>query len=89
MLYRILRIARTSEELSGSMIAYGTFALIVAHLLINLLGVLAIIPLTGVPLPLLSNGGSFALNVIILLFMTERACIESKNRKLRREIENL
>lgn len=89
MLYRILRIARTSEELSESMIAYGTFALIIAHLLINLLGVLAIIPLTGVPLPFLSNGGSFIFNVIILLFMTERVCIESKNRKLRREIDSL
>ena len=89
MFYRILRVARTSEELSGSMIAYGTFALIIAHLLINLLGVLAIIPLTGVPLPLLSCGGSFAFNVIILLFMTERVQIESNNRKLRREIDNI
>ena len=89
MLYCIIRIARTSEDLCGSMIAYGTFSLITAHLLINLLGVLAIIPLTGVPLPLLSCGGSFAFNVILLLFMTERVCIENKNRKLRKEIENL
>ena len=89
MLYRILKIARESETLTGSLLAYGTFSLIVAHLLINLLGVMAIIPLTGVPLPFLSNGGSFALNLIILLFITERVCIENKNRKLRREIENL
>jgi len=89
MLYRILRIAKTAETLSGSMIAYGTFAFITSHLLINLLGVLAIIPLTGVPLPFLSNGGSFNLNLIILLFMTERVCIESKRVKLRKEIDNL
>ena len=89
MLYRILKIARESETLTGSLLAYGTFSLIVAHLLINLLGVMAIIPLTGVPLPFLSNGGSFALNLIILLFITERVCIENKARKLRREIENL
>ena len=89
MLYRILKIARESETLTGSLLAYGTFSLIVTHLLINLLGVMAIIPLTGVPLPFLSNGGSFALNLIILLFITERVCIENKNRKLRREIENL
>lgn len=89
MLYRILKIARESETLTGSLLAYGTFSLITAHLLINLLGVMAIIPLTGVPLPFLSNGGSFALNLIILLFITERVCIENKSRKLRREIENL
>lgn len=89
MLYRILKIARESETLTGSLLAFGTFSLITAHLLINLLGVLAIIPLTGVPLPFLSSGGSFALNLIILLFITERVCIESKNKKLKREINNL
>ena len=89
MLFRILKIAREAETLTGSLLAYGTFSLITAHLLINLLGVLAIIPLTGVPLPFLSSGGSFALNLIILLFITERVCIESKTRKLKREIDSL
>ncbi len=89
MLYRILRIAREAETLTGSLLAYGTFALILTHLLINLLGVLAIIPITGVPLPFLSNGGSFALNLIILLFITERVCIESKTQKLKREIRSI
>lgn len=89
MLYRILKIAKEAETLVGSLLAYGTFSLITAHLLINLLGVLAIIPLTGVPLPFLSSGGSFLMNLIILLFITERVAIESKNQKFKREIRNL
>ena len=89
MLFRILKIGKNAETLTGSLIAYGTFALIASHLLINLLGVLAIIPLTGVPLPFLSSGGSFLMNLIILLFITERVCIDSKKRKLKREIESL
>jgi len=89
MLFRILKIGKNAETLTGSLIAYGTFGLIVAHLLINLLGVMAIIPLTGVPLPFLSSGGSFLANLIVLLFITERVCIDSKNKKLKREIENL
>lgn len=89
MLYRILKIAREAETLTGSLLAYGTFSLITTHLLINLLGVLAIIPLTGVPLPFLSSGGSFLMNLIVLLFITERVSIESKNQKLKREIRNL
>lgn len=89
ILYRILRIARNADTLSGSMIAYGVFGLILAHLLINLLGVLAIIPLTGVPLPFLSNGGSFNFNLIILLFIVERVQIDSNDSKLRRAINNL
>ena len=89
MLLRIKKIARNAETLSGSMIAWGTFGFMVAHLLINLLGILAIIPLTGVPLPFLSNGGSFNMNLIVLLFMTERVSIESKRVKLKREIDSL
>ena len=89
MLYRILKIARNSETLSGSLLAYGTFSLILSHLLVNLLGVMAIIPLTGVPLPFLSNGGSFAFNLIILIFITLRVSIENKNIKLKKEISRL
>ena len=89
IIFRIIKIARTSESLCGSMVAYGTSALIISHLLINLLGVLAIIPLTGVPLPFLSCGGSFAFNIILLIFMTERVCIENKYIKLKKEINSL
>ena len=89
MLLRIKKIAKNAETLYGSIIAIGTFAFIVSHLLINLLGILAIIPLTGVPLPFLSNGGSFNMNLIVLLFMTERVAIESKRARLKREIDSL
>ena len=46
--------------------------------LVNLLGVLALIPLTGVPLPLLSYGGSFTINALIMLFVVQRVNIENK-----------
>ena len=86
MLYRIRSIAKRCDNLTDSLICFGTFALILSHLLVNLLGVLAIIPLTGVPLPFLSNGGSFVFNLIILLFLTLRIGIEANNNKLKQEI---
>ena len=89
MLYRILKISKQAETLTGSLLAYGTFSLILGHLLINLLGVTAIIPLTGVPLPFLSNGGSFAFNLIILMFIVLRVSIENKNIKLKKEINRM
>ena len=89
ILYRLLRIAKSADTLTGAMISYGTFALIVSHLLINFLGILAIIPLTGVPVPFLSNGGSFAFNLIILLFMCEKVNILTNERKLKRELDRL
>lgn len=89
MLWRILKIAKTSENLRCSIIAYGTFWYLALHILVNLLGVLALIPLTGVPLPFLSYGGSFNINAIIMIFLVERVCIENKINKTKREIKAL
>lgn len=89
MLYRIFKIAKEAENLRGSLLAYGTFLFILMHILINILGVLALLPLTGVPLPLLSYGGSFGLNIIVMLFVVQRVAIESKIAKRSREIRNL
>ena len=47
------------------------------------------IPLTGVPLPFLSYGGSYTLNAIFLIFVTERVSIENKKNKLKREIMSI
>lgn len=86
MLYRILKIAKKSYTLRGSILAYGTFALIFMHLLINFLGSLAVIPLTGVPLPLLSYGGSFTINIIVMLFVVQRVSIENNIAKEKQEM---
>ncbi len=89
MLYRILRIAKQAETLRCSILAYGTFWYLALHILINLLGILALIPLTGVPLPLLSYGGSFTMNALIMLFVVQRVNIENKINKNKREIKAL
>jgi cell division protein FtsW len=81
VLYRILAIARNARNLRGSIIAFGTFAYILIHICINLGGALSLIPLTGVPLPFLSYGGSFMLNLLLLLTLTQRVAIESKYKK--------
>ena len=89
LLFSILRIALNASRVGDSIIAYGTFIYLTLHILINLLGVLALMPLTGVPLPLLSYGGSFNINVIILLFTCQRIAIDSKNNKIKENIKKL
>lgn len=89
ILSRILKIAKTSENLRCSILAYGTFWYFTLHILVNLLGVLALIPLTGVPLPFLSYGGSFTVNAIIMIFVVGRVNIENKINKTKREIKAL
>lgn len=89
MLWRILKIARSAENLRLSILAYGVFLYLLFHILINLLGVLALIPLTGVPLPLLSYGGSFTINIVIMLFVVQRVNIENKTIKTKREMASI
>lgn len=80
ILVRIMRIAFRSHNIMGSIIAYGTALYLFIHMVINLGGVLAIIPLTGVPLPFLSYGGSYAFNLCVLLALVQRVEIENKKK---------
>lgn len=89
MLIRLLQIARKSTSVRGYIIAYGTFAFILLHLLVNFMGILALIPLTGVPVPFLSYGGSFYLCLVSLLFVCQRVAIETSENKTKEFIRNI
>ncbi len=78
ILFRCLKISQKAKDLTGSLIAFGTFMVILLHLIVNFGGILALLPLTGVPLPLLSYGGSITLNTLIMIFITLRVSIECK-----------
>ncbi len=90
MLYRILKIGKEAKgNVRNTILCYGTFAFILLHLVVNLMGVLALIPLTGVPLPFLSYGGSFTINLILMLFVVLRVSYENHYRKTKEEIAML
>jgi len=65
VLYRILRIAMLSRDYFGMFIATGIFAILFFHIFINIGMNLGIMPVTGIPLPLVSSGGT---SVVITLF---------------------
>ena len=69
--------------------AYGTFWFFTFHIIINLCGMLAILPLTGVPLPLLSYGGSSTINFVAMVFVCERISYENKMTKYKLEVQKL
>lgn len=89
MLYRILKIAKNADSIRNAIVCYGTFIYLLMHLLINLMGTLALIPLTGVPLPFLSYGGSFNMNVVAMLFVVQRIAVESKQNAEKRALANM
>ncbi len=79
IIIRIFMIGLRSYNILNSTICYGVAAYIALHVIINLTGVLGLVPLTGVPLPFLSYGGSFALTLAIGLALVQRVSIENYN----------
>lgn len=78
MIWRILMIGKRAYNLQGSIICYGVATYLALHVMINLGGVLGVIPLTGVPLPFYSYGGSFMINLLICLALVQRVSVENK-----------
>ncbi len=87
ILLRLIKISKECYNIRNSIIVYGIFLLILAHLFVNLMGVLAMIPLTGIPLPFFSYGGSFLLTLIASLFIVQRINIENKISRKNTEIK--
>jgi cell division protein FtsW len=56
--WRGLRIAEKAEDPFGSLLAMGVTTMIAAQAFINMSVVLGLLPTKGLPLPLISNGGS-------------------------------
>ena len=83
ILQRILSISSKASTLRGRYICLGVSSYIFAHIFINLGGMFGLIPLTGVPLPFLSYGGSFTLSLIASLTLVQRVNIETKNQKIK------
>ena len=78
VLWRIFLISKRASTEMGKLMCYGIFWYILLHIVVNLGGVMGLIPLTGVPLPFLSYGGSFLMCLVVAITIVERVAIESK-----------
>lgn len=59
-LLRGLNVARRSRDQFGTLLAFGITAIVFWHVAINVAMVLGMLPVVGIPLPLVSYGGSSA-----------------------------
>lgn len=80
LLYRILAIGRDCYTNRGSTICYGVAIYIFLHIIVNILGIFGLMPMTGVPLPFMSYGGSFTICLIAALTAVQRVKIETRIR---------
>ena len=78
IIYRCLRAARLARDPFGSMIAYGVAILIFFQAVVNIAVNLNLIPVTGIPLPFISYGGSGLISLMLGIGLVESVVIRHK-----------
>lgn len=81
IIFLIFKVATECYKLQNSIICYGIAIYFMLHIFVNLGGVLGLIPLTGVPLPFLSYGGSFCITLMCSFAVVQRIHIENQIEK--------
>jgi rod shape determining protein RodA len=69
VLMRLIQNAQTAPDRGGTFLIMGVVAVISFQLLVNVGMVLGLMPVTGIPLPLMSYGGSSVLFTFLALGM--------------------
>ena len=78
MLFSLLRIARRATDAFSSLCVFGIAALFFTHIVENVGMTINLMPITGIPLPFFSYGGSFLLACSIGVGIALRIAWESR-----------
>jgi rod shape determining protein RodA len=78
VLFTGLRIAGQARDRLGQLLAVGVVSLLFSHVFINIGMNIRMMPVTGVPLPLLSYGGSSVLGSLIAMGLLQNVYIHRK-----------
>jgi rod shape determining protein RodA len=69
ILMRLIQNAQTAADLPGTFIVMGVVAVLIFQIAVNIGMVIGLMPVTGIPLPLMSYGGSSVLFTFLALGM--------------------
>jgi rod shape determining protein RodA len=75
--WRLVRIAERSTDPFASLVPVGIFGSWFAHVLVNVGMTVGIMPVTGIPLPFISYGGSFLLVNLLAMAIVQRVAAET------------
>lgn len=78
ILFSGLRVAAEARDRLGMLLATGVVAMLFFHVFINLGMTIGLMPITGLPLPLLSYGGSFVLASMTALGLLQNIWIHRR-----------
>ncbi len=78
LIWRALRITTLSKNLYGSLIGAGIAAMLLFQVFVNVGMNIGIMPVTGIPLPLMSYGGSSVLTTFMAIGLLQSVYVQSQ-----------
>ena len=78
LMYRLIRIAKHAHDLFGSMIVIGISSMLFFHIFINIGMTMGLMPVTGLPLPFISYGGTFMVLNMISIGLVLSVCVKKE-----------
>jgi rod shape determining protein RodA len=85
LIWRALRIMTLSKNLYGAIIAGSIAAMLLFHVLVNVGMNIGIAPITGIPLPLMSSGGSSVIVTFLAIGLLQSIYVQSQLASRSRE----
>lgn len=77
LIYQVVRI----EDPLGSFIVVGVLSMLLFHIIENICMVIGLLPVTGIPLPFMSYGGSNMLTNMMSIGLAENVIMRSRKRE--------
>lgn len=79
LLLQLVRIARRATDPFSSLLAFGIVGMVFAHVVENIGMTVGLMPITGIPLPFFSYGGSFMITMCAALGVVMRIAKEGRS----------
>ena len=77
-----VRTAGTAKDPAGSLLATGIAGLFFCHVFVNVGMTIGLLPITGLPLPLVSSGGSFTVSTLAGFGLVQSVHVRRKRREV-------
>jgi rod shape determining protein RodA len=78
LIWRALRILTLAKNLYGALVAGGIASMLMTQVFINVGGNVGIMPITGIPLPLVSYGGSSVIVTLLALGILQSVYVQAR-----------
>ncbi|MDA1330299.1 MAG: rod shape-determining protein RodA [Chloroflexi bacterium] len=78
VIWRCVRAARLSQDTFGALLAYGVATTIAFHTIVNIGMNIQLLPVTGLPLPFISAGGSSLLSLMLGIGLVESVIVRHR-----------